>query len=239
VDTDRIIEFSNGCICCNINGDVQQALNTLEKRASSLDVVCIETSGVCEVGPIVDTLRRAVGEAWRLDGVLCVIDAATCGPVEKMSQADLVVANKIDGCADPADTLKRIKEACPEIPVVATTYGRIDVNLLLLKHDSTRPIIETSEHAEMHTWTYERDRPFCPLAFEEIVWPSNIARAKGFIWLDGCPQCVVFHLCGRRSNPFETIASLGMPCKSIIVFVQTDKNEADIGEKLDAALLKR
>eukprot|EP00397_Hematodinium_sp_SG-2012_P053140 GEMP01063253.1.p1 GENE.GEMP01063253.1~~GEMP01063253.1.p1 ORF type:complete len:329 (+),score=94.95 GEMP01063253.1:163-1149(+) len=269
VDTDNIIEFSNGCICCSINGDVQQALQMLETKRDKLDVVIVETSGVCDVGPIVDTLRRAVGELWRLDGVLCVADAGTLAAcnndtsdadesttdggssisgthsARQMAQADCIIANKMDHCSNEEARLRvlsRIKKIAPNVPILLTVFGKIDVDVLAIKHDVTRPIIAqpSTHHAHaLHAWHYERaDRPFCPLAFEDIAWPASIVRAKGFVWLDGCPQVVVFHLCGRRSNPFETLASMGAPSKSSIVFMQTTKeDEAQVRALLDAAVL--
>ena len=47
--TDTALELSNGCICCQIDGeDVDDAIAQLAQRGSQLDYIIIEASGVAD-----------------------------------------------------------------------------------------------------------------------------------------------------------------------------------------------
>merc|ERR1719197_1454393 len=53
IDEDRVISLSNGCICCQVNDDLaRQLAKLLETRRDAVDVVIIETSGVCDPEPV-------------------------------------------------------------------------------------------------------------------------------------------------------------------------------------------
>jgi G3E family GTPase len=77
----QIIQMSNGCICCNIRGDLQKALISLVEQRNSgaiyFDKVVIETTGVAEPGPVAQTffLDQSVNVNYRLDAVITLVDA--------------------------------------------------------------------------------------------------------------------------------------------------------------------
>jgi G3E family GTPase len=79
--SEQIIELSNGCICCSVRGDLVRVLDELqgerERGTLGLDRVVIETTGLADPGPVMRTFARQgpVGEAYRLDAVITVVDA--------------------------------------------------------------------------------------------------------------------------------------------------------------------
>jgi G3E family GTPase len=70
------IELSNGCVCCTINESLLETLTQMMERRSRLDCLVLETSGVADPQPIIDTLRTPrLANAIRLDAVVTVVDA--------------------------------------------------------------------------------------------------------------------------------------------------------------------
>ena len=70
------VELSNGCVCCTINESLLQSLTQLCERRARLDCLILETSGVADPRPIIDTIRMStLIKHIRLDAVVTVVDA--------------------------------------------------------------------------------------------------------------------------------------------------------------------
>ena len=79
---DSLVALQNGCICCTLKMDLVQQLNdiTSQKR---FDYIVIEASGICEPGPIAQTICSipeivtdyAGHDMPRLDCIVTVVDA--------------------------------------------------------------------------------------------------------------------------------------------------------------------
>src|SRR5690242_19731543 len=79
---EQTILLGNGCVCCITRTDLQLALRQLvidrERSAvPSFSRVVIETSGLADPGPILQTFStdRALGGEFHIDVVLAVVDA--------------------------------------------------------------------------------------------------------------------------------------------------------------------
>lgn len=82
------IELSNGCVCCTINESLLETLTQMVERRNKLDCLVLETSGVAEPQPIIETLRMPrLANTIRLDAVVTVVDAGSL--VEQMLSASL------------------------------------------------------------------------------------------------------------------------------------------------------
>ena len=69
--------MNNGCICCTVRGDLIRILNKLLKRRSKFDHIMIETTGLANPAPVIQTffVDDDLKEATRLDAVVTVVDA--------------------------------------------------------------------------------------------------------------------------------------------------------------------
>ena len=78
---ERIIQMSNGCICCTIRDDLRATLHDLaeKKRKGELDFerVVIETTGLADPGPVAQTffMDDEIAESYLLDSILTLVDA--------------------------------------------------------------------------------------------------------------------------------------------------------------------
>ena len=59
---EEVSEVMNGCICCTVRGDLVEALKRLHKRMDKFDGVIIETTGLADPAPVVQTFFVDEGE---------------------------------------------------------------------------------------------------------------------------------------------------------------------------------
>lgn len=74
---DRIVELSNGCICCTVADDFIPALEGLLALAQPPEHILIETSGLALPKPLVQAFNwPAIASRVTVDGVIAVVDGA-------------------------------------------------------------------------------------------------------------------------------------------------------------------
>lgn len=136
-------ELLNGCICCNLVGQLSDALAQLRDEVKP-DRIVIETSGSAFPATLameVNRLSREQGGGFVLDGVISVIDVENWEGYEDTSYTanlqakytDLLIFNKwervpeqrFDVCLD------RVGDLEVETPWVKSDRGRVDQEVLL------------------------------------------------------------------------------------------------------------
>ncbi|MEM6255742.1 MAG: GTP-binding protein [Cyanobacteria bacterium P01_D01_bin.156] len=106
VDADEeVFEMNNGCICCTVRGDLIRIIGNLMKRRDKFDHLVIETTGLADPAPVIQTffVDDEVQLQTRLDAVVTVVDARHISQhweaeeaVEQIAFADVILLNKID-----------------------------------------------------------------------------------------------------------------------------------------------
>ena len=109
--TENIALLANGCICCSVRTDLQETLRELfgQRRAGQVadfDRVIIETTGLADPAPVVQTLSSdtMIATHYRLDGVVTLVDAVNGAqqlaghgePLKQIALADRVFITKSD-----------------------------------------------------------------------------------------------------------------------------------------------
>jgi G3E family GTPase len=102
----EVVQMNNGCICCTVRGDLLRSLFQLLERRAQFDALVIETTGLAEPGPVVQTLYadERIRQAYSLAGVVTVVDAKyifarledSAEACEQIAFADLILLNKTD-----------------------------------------------------------------------------------------------------------------------------------------------
>jgi G3E family GTPase len=143
---DSFIELKTGCLCCKIRTDLAQTVQDMLQRrdegnCSPFDRIVIETSGLADPAPILQTLMTDTSIAGRvmLGGVVTTVDTVTGATTleqEDISQkqvavADRIVLTKLDlnGPAQPV-LLHRLAELNAGAPVLSADRGKIDSQCL-------------------------------------------------------------------------------------------------------------
>jgi G3E family GTPase len=102
---ETVIEINNGCICCKVRGDLVVALGDLLASGLAFDRVVIETSGLADPAPVIQSfvLDEVLRARFALDAIVTVVDVRHL-PIqlvhdearEQIAFADVAVLNKID-----------------------------------------------------------------------------------------------------------------------------------------------
>jgi cobalamin biosynthesis protein CobW len=71
----RLVELTNGCLCCTVQDDFLPTMTTLLERADQLDGIVVETSGLALPEPLVAAFQwPAIRSRTRVNGVVTVVD---------------------------------------------------------------------------------------------------------------------------------------------------------------------
>jgi G3E family GTPase len=201
---ENTVLLNAGCLCCTVRGDLTRTLRDMLPRARRDEIsrIVIETTGLAEPAPILATLMTdpVVASAYRLDGVVTVIDAVagetnlTERPeaMHQVAVADRIVLTKTD-LADPASLLQRIERLNPGAPVITARHGAIDPATILnagLFNPATKiPDVAGWLHAEAHAHHHhdhdERVTSFCltfdrPLHWQGVgLWLELLIQTRG------------------------------------------------------------
>ena len=146
---EEIIEVVNGCLCCNVRGDLTELLYDMYDRIKDFDGLIIETTGLADPAPVAQTffVDDKISERYELDGIITVVDAKNIiqhveeekpegienESVEQIAFADKILLNKTD-LVDEEELLnveKQIKIINGFAPIFRTEHGVIDPKELI------------------------------------------------------------------------------------------------------------
>ncbi|MEZ5784947.1 MAG: GTP-binding protein [Xanthobacteraceae bacterium] len=109
---EEIFEMNNGCICCTVRGDLIRIVSGLLKRSEGFDGVLIETTGLADPAPVIQTffVDDDLRDRVALDSVVTMVDALhfldqvdeAHEAQEQIAFADVIVINKTDLVDAPA-----------------------------------------------------------------------------------------------------------------------------------------
>lgn len=139
---DDMVELSNGCICCSINGELLEAVYRILERPEPVDYLVVETTGLADPLPVAMTfLGSDLRDETRLDSIITLVDAENFsdalldGEVARAQivYSDMVLLNKCD-LVDPArlnaleEQLRTIKT---DARILRSVKGEVPLPLLL------------------------------------------------------------------------------------------------------------
>jgi G3E family GTPase len=137
IDTDEeIFEMNNGCICCTVRGDLIRIIGNLMKRRDKFDHLVIETTGLADPAPVIQTffMDEDVQAQTKLDAVVTVVDAKHVWQhweseevQEQIAFADVLLLNKIDLVTE--DELNQLEQRIRTMNAIAKIYRTRDAEL--------------------------------------------------------------------------------------------------------------
>ena len=263
--SDTMVLLGNGCVCCAVRTDLQDSLRTLYAERAQGDVpnfqrVVIETSGLADPGPVLQTLAsdRALGEAFHLQGLVTVIDApGGAGNLDRMPEArhqvalaDRIVLTKAD-LADGAvvSALNTRLASLSAAPVMTATNGVIEPGFLLDESLDLFARVATHQHDHAHAHSHGIDS-FALFFAAPLPWPvfeqamtvltglrgADLLRVKGLVAVEGCRGPVVVHAVQHVAHrPVELEDWPDDDRRSRLVFITRNLAKAQV-EQLFAAV---
>ena len=188
---DSLIELTTGCLCCKVRTDLAETLQDLLRRrdagrCSPFDRIVIETSGLADPAPILQTLMTdaVLAERLVLGGVATTVDAVTGDGTlarEDVSQkqvavAERIVLTKLDLASASEPALRaRLRSLNPGAPIVTADHGHIAEHDLFAAgpYDATTKSIDVqrwlsdgawlSDHAHGHSHSHDTDIESCAI----------------------------------------------------------------------------
>ncbi|GMF21710.1 unnamed protein product [Phytophthora fragariaefolia] len=154
-ERDGVFVLQNGCMCCTARGGKGRGGDELERildyllqlvEEQSFDYLVVETSGLADPGPIIETFLRLRASRFRLDAIVTMVDAKASQrywkqeklgyefPIELQRQAlyaDIVVINKVD--AATAEECERLEKALAGINEEAALCSCVNASVDLDK----------------------------------------------------------------------------------------------------------
>jgi len=139
---DDMVELSNGCICCSINGELLEAVYRILDRPDPVDYLVVETTGLADPLPVAMTfLGSDLRDATRLDSIITLVDAENFGGEmlegevarAQIVYSDMILLNKTDLVDEPRleaveQELRAIKT---DARILHSVKGEVPLPLLL------------------------------------------------------------------------------------------------------------
>ncbi|MFE9323075.1 CobW family GTP-binding protein [Nocardia sp. NPDC052278] len=227
---DAMVSLGNGCVCCAVDvGELDDLFTKLAQPRAKIDVIVVEASGLAEPRNLIRMVVGSENPRIRYGGLVEVVDAEQFPDSRErhpelathLRLADLVVLNKADRVPqDRLDGLRQeITELIGQVPVYATTRGRIDPGLLFdeplreiprvaeqLSFDELLHDHDNAEDRHLHddytSVSFSSDRELDPRRLVEFLEdpPPGLFRAKGFAAFGVAAERrkFVLHMVGRH-----------------------------------------
>ncbi|GIK03573.1 hypothetical protein Aspvir_007645 [Aspergillus viridinutans] len=213
-------ELLNGCICCNLVGQLSDALNQLREEVQP-DRIVIETSGSAFPATLameVNRLAREQPGSFVLDGVISVIDVENWEGYEDTSYTaklqakytDLIIFNKWEGVSEERFELclDRVGDLEVQTPWVKSDKGRVDKEVLLgidgalfAKEDGEDALRLTDEHHHQHRHDHQSEVEVLSVTLK-ASWPDQTIDVAALeMMLLAAPKDEVYRIKGTMRCP--------------------------------------
>jgi len=137
-----MVELSNGCICCSINGELLDAVYRILDRPDPVDYLVVETTGLADPLPVAMTfLGSDLRDDTRLDSIITLIDAENFsdeildGEVARAQvvYGDILLLNKCDLVSEErlTEVEARLREIKTDARILRSVKGDVSLPLLL------------------------------------------------------------------------------------------------------------
>ncbi len=199
--------LENGCICCSVRGDLIDTINDLFAKVRTNIIpnfsrIVIETTGLAEPGPIVNTIstERVLVSRCRLDNVVTLIDGvqgkmqALTYPeaIKQIAQADIGLITKRDliSVADASGLAAFAAEVNPAIRLEEVEHGHVSPDMIFGQFDnhgdmSFAPVSEEgpAHRHNDHSHEFSNEHQHGDVVTWSFVGRASLNRDRLFAWL--------------------------------------------------------
>jgi G3E family GTPase len=137
-----MVELSNGCICCSINGELLEAVYRILERPEPVDYLVVETTGLADPLPVAMTfLGSDLRDRTRLDSIITLIDAENFsdtileGEVARAQvvYGDILMLNKCDLVSEErlGEVEAQLRAIKTDARILRAVNGEVSLPLLL------------------------------------------------------------------------------------------------------------
>jgi G3E family GTPase len=258
------VSLANGCVCCQIRGDLIAAVDSVLGQDRELDALVLEASGVAEPSGIARTFTSEVFRSpVRLDGIVAVIDAERL-PAQaedpttrdlvfgQIGYSDIVLLNKIDlAQRAQVDAVRNfVLDRLPAVRIIETSRAQVPFHVLL--GIGPAETAATADHGTdcdhrhgsgaFEHWTYTRDSAVDvdALLVSIRLLPRSVYRIKGFVHSARDPDHrYLLQVVGQRGeiHRFDEWADQPPSTELVIIAGRSDADRTAIDGLFDACLI--
>ena len=165
-----MVELSNGCICCSINGELLEAVERILDRPDTVDYLVVETTVLADPLPVAMTfLGSELRDTTRLDSIITLIDAENFDDSTMASEVgraqviygDILLLNKTDLVAEErlVEVESRLRDLKKDARILRSVGGQVPLPLLLSVglFESDRVVAEQAGEAKAHNHDHDHD----------------------------------------------------------------------------------
>lgn len=199
---EEVFEMNNGCICCTVRGDLIRIISGLLQRAEEFDGILIETTGLADPGPVIQTffVDDDLRDRVSLDQVVTLVDCKhfldkvddSHEAEEQVAFADLIILNKTDlvSEAELEAVKSKVLELNRQVELVYSKHsdvpvekildrGAFDLNRILeIEPSLLEEDPEDHDHDESVTsFSFTTETPLAAKAFS--TWMRGVVREHG------------------------------------------------------------
>lgn len=259
--------LNSGCLCCALRGDLVDTMGILAWRADrgelpAFDRLVIETSGLADPAPIVQTVMSAptVADRFRLKTMVTTVDAvngtrriAESSDVRKqIALASRLLVTKTDLASSSAgDAIGRVlRDLNPAAEIRRVSHGRVDSDWILESGDydplaftdGLTDAADQTVHEDVRTFCLTRETPLPWRAFSHwldsitSLRGADLLRIKGIVNVRGKDTPAVVHGVQHLFHAPQFLPSWpDADRRTRIVCITRGITEADLSQALDAA----
>ena len=202
--SEDMVELSNGCICCTINGELLSTVEKILERSNHIDYLIVETTGLADPLPVAMTFAGSnLREKVRLDSILTLVDADNFdfnidsksiyysqllyGDILLINKCDLVDAKKLE------DIERKIFEIKKEPRILRCSNSKVGLETIIsvglfetdkyiyedMKKDDSNNT--HSHHSHEHSHHLDNNiEGFTSVSFE-CLEPFSLRRFQNFL----------------------------------------------------------
>ncbi|MEA5474216.1 GTP-binding protein [Synechococcus sp. CCY9201] len=167
-----MVELSNGCICCSINGELLEAVYRILDRPDPVDYLVVETTGLADPLPVAMTfLGSDLREQTRLDSIITLVDAENFGEEilagevgrAQIVYSDMLLLNKCDLVEEErlAELERQLRTIKTDARILRSVKGEVPLPLLLSVGLFESDKVATSQQAEQERAAAAADHDAC------------------------------------------------------------------------------
>jgi G3E family GTPase len=239
---EKIVALPNGCLCCHLRGDLEEALigAAMRRRRGEIagfDRVIVETSGLADPGPVAQTLfaDQALARDFKLGPIITVVDAANLESNEDIAKAqitaaDVVVLSKTDRVADFSAARAEVKALNPQAECIPARFGDVDP-AILQKSGTDHVFSATATHlAGIRSFVLKFERPVAKELLERFLAVlvdlrgADLLRVKGIVALDNGDYVAVQ---GVR-HVFDRLRAVARAMDTGLVFITKNMEQREV-----------
>lgn len=254
IQGENIIQVAQGCICCTVRGDLAPALRELMQSGIEIDHIILETTGIADPLPIMQTIVADpyVSFQFELHNVVTVVDAVNYAAnleisttsARQIALADIVYVSKLD-------TKSELKEKVSQHIAQKNPFAQVmysDTHLVL------NDLLAHSAHAHLRVDTANKlgsaglmrshDSDIAAYALTSL---SLLRGARAQAWLNSISHAleqhilrIKGHICTQEGVYKVNCVRDSVVCELLTEQVSGEHTQTElvvIGHRLDAEML--